>query len=129
MNDHANRRNFSRVEPHIDVEVDCDDKIVCGRLADVSLRGIRLVCDEKLPLQAEGMVKLLLGEEKKDSVYIKAKGKIIRAVEDGICIEFMEIDLDSFGHLRNLVQLNASNVPRVESEFKSHLGLKKPLAK
>jgi hypothetical protein len=53
MDDHAIRRNFLCVETYIDVEVDCGDKIVCGRFADVSMSGVRLVCDEKLSLQAE----------------------------------------------------------------------------
>ena len=128
MTDHANRRDFSRVETHIDVEVDCGDKIVCGRLADVSMRGVRLICDETLLLQTECMVKLLLGDPKENPACIKAKGEIIRSTEDSISIEFAEIDLDSFEHLRNLVQLNASDVSQVEGEFKSHLGLKKPLA-
>lgn len=124
MDDHANRRDFSRVECHIDVEVDCDDKIVCGRLADVSMRGARLFCDEQLLLQAECMVKLFLGDTRESSACIKAKGKIIRSTEEAISLEFTEIDLDSFEHLRNLVQLNASDVSQVEGEFKSHLGLK-----
>ena len=122
------KRDFSRVKTHIDAEVDCGDKIVCGRLADVSMRGVRLLCDETLPLQAECTVICFLGGTKESPICIKANGKVIRSTEDGTSIEITEIDLDSFEHLRNLVLLNASNESQVEGEFKSHLGLKKPSA-
>jgi len=54
------------------------------------------------------------------------KGKIVRSTEDGIGVDFTEMDLDSYEHLRNLVLLNANDVARIEGEFKDHLGLKKP---
>ncbi|ATX78558.1 PilZ domain-containing protein [Mariprofundus aestuarium] len=128
MADPDNKRDFSRVETHIDAEVDCGDKIVCGRLADVSMRGVRLFCNEMLPLQAECTVKCFLGETRESPACIKAKGKIVRSTEEGISVEISEIDLESFEHLRNLVLLNASNESQVEGELKSHLGLKKPSA-
>jgi len=126
MTDHANSREFSRVETHIDVELDCGDKAVCGRLADISMQGMWLDCDEKLPLQAECLAKVFLGDSRESSLCIKAKGKIIRSTGDGIGVEFTEIDLDSFEHLRNLVLMNANNVSQIEGELKDHLGLKKP---
>jgi len=124
--EHDNRRDFSRVQTHIDVELDCGDKVVCGRLADVSMQGARLVCDEKLPLQAACLAKLFLGDSRESPLCIMAKGKVVRSTEDGIGVEFTEIDLDSFEHLRNLVRMNADDVSQVEGEFKEHLGLKRP---
>ncbi len=126
MAEHDNKRDFSRVETHIDVELACGDKTVCGRLTDVSMQGVGLDCDEKLPLQAECLVKLFLGEPRESSICIETKGKIVRSTGNGIAVVFTEIDLDSYDHLRNLVLLNAHDVTQVEGEFKDHLGLKRP---
>jgi len=126
MADPDNRRDFSRVETHIAVELECGDRVVGGQLADVSMHGAGLDCDEKLPLQAECLLKLLLGDPRESPVCIMTKGKIVRSTEDGIGVDFTEMDLDSYEHLRNLVLLNANDVARIEGEFKDHLGLKKP---
>ncbi|ATX82892.1 PilZ domain-containing protein [Mariprofundus ferrinatatus] len=126
MADTGNRRDFSRVETHIDAEVICADKVLSGRLVDVSMRGVRILCDETLPQQSKCEVKCFLGESRESPLCIKANGKVIRSTEDGISIEISEIDLDSFGHLRNLVLMNARDGSQVEDELKSHLGLKKP---
>jgi hypothetical protein len=125
MAEHDNKRNFSRVRTHIDVELACGDRIACGRLTDVSMQGVGLDCDEELPLQAECLVKLFLGEPRESAICIEAKGNVARSTGNGIGVVFTEIDLDSYDHLRNLVLLNANDVARIEGEFKEHLGLKK----
>ena len=126
MVDHDSRRDFSRVETHIDVEIECEGKIFGGRLIDVSMHGIGGSSAEILPLQAECLVRLFLGEPRESSICILANGKIVRSSEHGFAVDFTEIDLDSFEHLRNLVRMNAENVSQVEGELKEHLGLKKP---
>jgi hypothetical protein len=127
MAEHDNRRDFSRVKTHIDVELECGDRVVGGRLTDVSMQGVGLACDEKLALQAECLVRLYLGDPRENSLCIMAKGKVVRSTEGGIGVEFTEIDLDSYDHLRNLVLHNANDVARIEGELKDHLGLKKPI--
>ena len=124
MAEYDNKRNFSRVETHIDVELACGDKIATGRLTDVSMQGVGLDCDEILPPQAECLVKLFLGEPRESSSCIEAKGNIVRSTDHGIGVVFTEIDLDSYDHLRNLVLLNASDITQIEGELKDHLGLK-----
>jgi len=126
VTDHDNRRDFSRVELHSEAELACGDRIVSGRLVDVSMRGVGLDCDARLPLHATCRATIFLGDSKENPLCIKAKGEVVRSTEDGIGVEFTEIDLDSFEHLRNLVRMNADDVSQVEGEFKVHLGLKRP---
>lgn len=125
MAEHDNRRDFSRVTIHIDAEIVCGEKVISGRLVDVSMRGMRLACDETLPLQSECSVTCFLGDSRESLLQIRANGKVVRVLDDSISIEITGIDLDSFEHLRNLVLMNADNGSQVEDELKSHIGLKK----
>ena len=110
---------------HVEAELISGEAKLHGQVNDVSMRGLFLHCKEHFPEKTECTVELYLAEH---ALCISAKGRIVRRFEDGMGVEFTEIDLDSFEHLRNLVRMNANNVSQVEGEFKSHLGLKKSLA-
>lgn len=126
MKDDSNRREFTRVPLHIDVEVIPNQSgLVSYHVRDVSLNGLYLQCDKPLPLGTNCQVTLLLGE-KENPVRIKVNGKVTRVNPDGMGLEITEIiGSESFAHLRNLVLYNASNIDQVEEEFHSHLGIKR----
>ncbi len=50
-------------------------------------------------------------------------GIIRRVAPEGMAIEFVELTLESYEHLQNLVRFNAPNLETVENELKEHLGL------
>lgn len=52
---------------------------------------------------------------------VEAKGKVLRSDDRGIAVQFDEIDLDSFIHLRNIVALNEGDMDRIMQEFYQHL--------
>jgi len=50
---------------------------------------------------------------------------IVRSDQDGMGVEFTEMPLESYDHLRKMVLLNATDPERVEQEFRDHIGLKR----
>ena len=48
---------------------------------------------------------------------LEMKGKVVRVTAEGIGIQFTEIDLDSFYHLKNIVYYNAEDPDQIETEL------------
>lgn len=120
----ANRREFTRVSPRLGcVLMTEDETIYCGQIHDVSMNGISCECDADLPAGASCRVILSLGELD-NSIQIEARGRVARSTESMIAVEFTEIDLDSYHHMRNLVLTNSASGDRAEFEMKHHLGIK-----
>jgi len=124
MNSQTNARDFTRVAIKIEAELANGETGIYGRVSDVSLNGLFLICDEHLPVGTECSVTLFLGGLQSSQLCIKAAGKVARANEDGVGVEFTELDMEGYNHLRNLVLFNTSNVEQAGQEFRSHLGLK-----
>ena len=120
-----NKRDFTRAVVGVEAEIIAANRLVHGLVGDVSLKGLFLICDEQLPEGTECIVHLLLGDSDAPHLCIETKGKVIRNLDNGIAVEFTEIGLDSYGHLKNLVSMNTADIDQVESEFHNHLGLKK----
>jgi len=47
---------------------------------------------------------------------VKTKGEVVRVDEDGIAVRFLETDLDSFFHLKNIVYFNTDDPDQVMDE-------------
>lgn len=120
-----NKRDFTRAVVGVEAEIVAAESLVRGHVGDVSLKGLFLVCDEMLPEGAECIVHLLLGDPGASRLCVEARGRVIRNLDSGIAVEFTGIDLDSYGHLKNLVSMNAADIDQVEREFQNHLGLKR----
>jgi hypothetical protein len=52
---------------------------------------------------------------------INLEGRVSRALEDGIALQYRKVDLDSFIHLRNIVSYNIGDAERVLEEFHSFI--------
>ena len=122
----ADKREFTRVEVHVEVEAAAGpQRIVSGRVRNVSLNGVFMVCAEKLPAGEPCSVALILAG-RDEPLRIEADGRVARIDDDGVAIEFTQVAPDDLGHLRNLVLYNAGQPDEVEEEFARHFGLKQP---
>ena len=121
----ANKREFTRVETTMEVELVADTvRIQSSLTRDVSLKGIFIVTPDRLPVGTACEIHIYLGG-KDSGCEVRATGRVVRTVEEGLGVEFTEIrGLESFDHLRNLILYNASDTTSVETEFESHLGIK-----
>ncbi len=118
-------RGFSRVPVKVRVLVRSEGiDINSKRSVDLSMNGIFVECDEPLPLGTKCELTLLL--DGTDPVIRAECGGVIRRITpEGMAIEFVEMTLESYEHMQNLVRFNAPDLNAVEKEFKEHLGLKK----
>ena len=118
------RREFTRVSTRFEVELTSDSGNTCGGpLQDVSMKGLSYHCRDPFPVGTQCQAALLLGEPE-NPIRVEARGRVVRATDGGIAVEFAEMDVDSYRHLRNLVLHNSAETERAEAEIKNHLGLK-----
>ena len=124
MSDDAeNRREFTRVRIHVEVEVSTEDRAtISGTVEDLSLNGAYVPCTGRLPVGTECKVELILDGR---DIRLSAAAEVSREDERGIAVEFKGIPLDDLEHLRNLIRYNADDPNQVEEEFDSHIGLKR----
>ena len=124
MKKQLNQREFIRVPVNMEVEVVSGKSTILGQLTkDISMNGLFLSSEEKLPLGTDCYLIIFLGQSK-NLHRIKLKAKVIRAEEGGMAFAFQEImGSDSFTYLRNLILYNSPQARSVEKEFKTHLGI------
>ncbi|MBW2622478.1 MAG: PilZ domain-containing protein [Deltaproteobacteria bacterium] len=48
---------------------------------------------------------------------LRMEGRVIRAEQEGMAIEFSKIDIDSFFHLRNIISLNSGEPEKIDREL------------
>ena len=123
------RREFVRVPFNTRVEVSAHDWLVrTDRDIDVSMNGLRLSgidhkgshplpgtpCKATIHLQALG-----------DRFAIEARGTIIRSEPGNLAVEFVDMDVDSYQHLRRLILSNTDDVETAEHQFDVHRGIRR----
>ncbi len=121
-----NSREFTRIPIHLLVEVKSGEVVIkTDKTTDLSMKGIGVLTDQMLPLDAECSVLIFLGDGN-TGMNINVQGKVIRSTDSQMAIEFTKIDLDSYEYLQNLVMHNSNSFhDQVEEEIHNHLGLKK----
>lgn len=116
-----NKREFERVQSHFPVEVECGGKTVAGETRDIGFAGLWLPTTDPFAERAEGTVTVHLAE----TIKIRAKGLVVRSEDDGFAVQFLELlDLESYGHLRNLILYNSSDPATVDEEIDRHFRLR-----
>jgi hypothetical protein len=123
MSDGPERREFSRVPFRVEVALKGDHAaVVSADVRDVSLNGLYAACSGRLPPGSRCEVRLVL-DGPGSEVRLSLRGRVARVDRAGLAVEFVELGLDTYYHLRNLVLFNSHDHARVEQEFRAHLGL------
>ena len=125
MTDYSSQREFTRVPVHIwGTFKDGKRELVTAEITTLSLRGCYATTFEALP---EGEVHrlTLFTEDDRKALHITVQARVVRSSEDGMGIEFTEMPLESYDHLRKMVLLNASEPDKVEKEFRDHIGIRR----
>jgi hypothetical protein len=118
----SNQREFTRIPVHVQAEVKGGGlDIVRSATQNLSLKGLMVLCEEKLPEGTVCQITLFLAG---GEITIDAEGTVIHCYEDGIAFQFTRIfGSESFEHLRNLLHYNAPDPDLVESEFEDSTGI------
>ena len=115
-----NHRKFTRVNPHMPVDVEAGGTTISGEVRDISFEGLWLPTAAPLAERTPCRVTIHLSE----TIKISADGVVVRSEPDGFAIQFAELlDLESYGHLRNLILYNTLDTATVEEEFDRHVRL------
>jgi PilZ domain len=125
MPDFEATREFTRIPIHIwGTFADASGDLLTAEVNNLSVRGCHASTFDPLP--AGGRYHLTLFVEDDDqALHFEVESRVVRSDRDGMGIEFMEMPLESFEHLRNMVLLNSPDPERVEREFREHIGLKR----
>jgi c-di-GMP-binding flagellar brake protein YcgR len=119
------RREFTRIPIRIWATFsDGGAKPLTTRVTSLSLKGCH--ASASLPLAAGGRYQVtLFSQDDAEALHISVKARIVRSDDEGMGVEFMEMPIESYEHLRNLVLLNAPDPAGVEREFLEHIGPKR----
>ena len=114
------KRNFDRIPFQTKAIVRSKDATVIGIVDNLSLDGIFLKTPEKLHLNRIVKIEVLVtGTSSQLSILLD--GKIMRHENVGMAIQFRNIDVDAFFHLKNLISYNTNQTDTLEDEFQKFL--------
>ncbi|WP_027180203.1 PilZ domain-containing protein [Maridesulfovibrio bastinii] len=107
------KRRRTRVQASFTVELEMQNIIVSAVTVNLSLKGI--LC-EPVDGFAPGdlcIVHIILSKD----VRICINGSVVRSDEKGVAVDFLDMDDESFTHLRKLVQYNSEDADSIDREL------------
>jgi len=94
-----------RFESQITIRT-CDDTVeATADSRNISLKGIYLVPEKKIPVDTPCTLAITL-TGKGSQMIVTIPGKICRHDGQGMAVAFLDMDVDSFVHIKNLVRLH-----------------------
>ena len=119
-------REFTRVPIKVWVEVRTKDVVIkTHETHDMSMVGISLQHQGTvLPVGTLCDISVFL-EGAEPPIHVDMKGKVGRITDKDLCFEFLEVELESYEHLQNLVRYNSKDIDTVDREIDEHAGLKR----
>lgn len=110
------RRTHTRVPFTIDATVKHGERRISGILLNISLLGMFIEVPEKIPLNETVDVEILL-DCGGSRMSLLLPGEVIRSESGGTAVRLMELNLDSYIALRNLMMDNSSDPKTIMDEF------------
>lgn len=109
-------RQFSRVRFNVAACIKTTERQFLGSVENLSMRGMFLVTDERLPVGDMVEITIVLNGTLPE-VTVSFDGKVCRITDDGIGFNFEKIDLDSYTHLKNIIAYNIDEPEKVMEEI------------
>ena len=114
------KRNFDRIPFQTKAIVRSKDATVIGIVENLSLDGIFLKTPEKLNINRIVKIEVLItGTSSQLSILLD--GKITRHENVGMAIQFKNVDMDAFFHLKNLISHNLNQVGKLNDDFQKFI--------
>jgi hypothetical protein len=120
-------REFTRVPIKVWVEVRAGDSLIkTHETHDLSMTGISLK-QQGTPLAVDTLCEVAVFlEGAEPPIHVDMKGRVGRSTNQELAIEFKEVDLESYEHLKNLVRYNShQSADTVDKELDEHMGIKR----
>jgi len=114
--DSHSRRRFTRVNPHMPVNIEMPDGTLHeGLLADISYGGLFVSLSAPVRLKGPCTVEIILDNTDNR---ISIQGEIVRQTGDGVAIQKIAVvGLEAHAELRNLLAFNSDDVQTTEKEI------------
>ena len=114
------KRIFDRIPFQTKAIVRSKDATVIGIVENLSLDGIFLKTPEKLNINRIVKIEVLItGTSSQLSILLD--GKIMRHENVGMAIQFKNVDMDAFFHLKNLISHNLNQVGKLNDDFQKFI--------
>lgn len=106
MSRRQEERQHTRLPLRLEVRISGGSRtLVSGKTRDISRESVYVFAERPLPRGSACQVVLLLTGPS-STLRIEVSGRVVRADDHGMAIDFTEVGLDSLFHLRNLMQYN-----------------------
>jgi len=96
------KRRATRVEFETSAVVNYRDRTITGTIENLSLKGLFLKTREIIPEGETAEVAIRLSGSTSELV-IKVMAEVTRTDDTGIGLKFIEMELDSYVHLKNVI--------------------------
>jgi len=114
------KRNFARIPFPTKAIVRAKDATVIGIVENLSLDGIFLKTPERLGLNRIVKIELLFtGTSSQLSILLD--GKIMRHENLGMAIQFKDVDMDAFLHLKNIISCSTNQMEKIKDDFQKFM--------
>jgi hypothetical protein len=110
------RRKYRRVPFEVTAAVQTDRISINGTVDNLSMNGMFLTTEKTVACDSPLEISIILSGSS-SMLSIRLKGRVVRQTEAGIAVEFQEMDLDSFIHLRNILAQNSDDPDAVYEEY------------
>lgn len=114
------QRRFTRISFDAKIKVTKGTIVITGKARDLSLKGLFVICREKLPVGQNVEVDIELSGLKQFPK-VSVEGHIVRITPEGMGIDFDSMDLDSFIALKEMIAYNLGNEDKLRKEFIRYL--------
>jgi len=117
-------REFTRSRVTVEVELEASEQRISGSTRDVSMSGLYLWGERRVPAGAPCRVHMLVGGDR-SGIRVDARGRVARVDAEGMAVSFEEVSLEGFQHLKQLVLLNSPDPDAALDEIAQHHGLRR----
>ncbi len=109
-------RKYRRVPFHAEAVIRDGEATITGTVDNLSMKGM-LLCNPQANVTGNVLDIRIVLSGSTSELSINLKGKAIRQTDKGIAVEFGEMGLDSFTHLRNVIAYNSGDADAVAEEY------------
>ena len=114
------RRSFTRVRFRSLAVVKSRHTEIKGAIEDLSLNGVKLKTTKRFDLGVEVQIRILFRSHFSE-LWVEILGVVIRHDGNGMVIQFTNMSLDSYIHLRNVISHRLYDGCKVFEEFFAHM--------
>lgn len=110
------KRRFHRVPFQCQTQVKCGDQTFVGELLDISMKGALILVRDQ-PEWPLGRTCYLDIKLESGDVHLHFESEMVHKQENHYGFRFLTEDIDTFAHLRRLLELNIGDTDEVDREL------------